>query len=498
MARIIIADDDKVAQTIYRNAIDFMGHEPVIFSDGLAAVNDFRENSADLVILDNMMPVMHGIEACRQIRALPGGSGVPIIIVSGMDDESDILKGINAGANDYLLKPVKESHLFAKLKIFLRMSSLHKNDFELAKNHVVFSDRYRILKMLGYGTHSIVFLAEAVDDGNRKIALKLFKETPEVSEIFDSFLETAGKLRKLNSEYVLKFHEFGQCDGRLFVAMDYAPNGDLSKKIKGKVISQVEAAHLGLDIASAIRDISKEGIVHFDLKPENIMIAENGRFLLGDFGIITTRTGTTVPIRREIWSTLAYLPPEYFVEDQIYVEKSDIYSLGVTIYQALSGENPFQSEKAGAVMFCQVNLVPPDLRTLNPAFDDDLCRVLNLMLSKKSDLRPGVEDLIQAFSKILLRFKSNPEKAIPLTLLKRPVNVASQSLDASFVSPPKSSAAVFPQAKATVGCVNESSPPSAGSRGLLSRLFSFLGIRPGTQVQVKPDKESSGASEDKT
>ncbi len=409
MARIIIAEDDRLTQAMYKKAIDFLGHEPVICSNGLEAVNEFKQNSADLVILDNMMPEMNGIEACRQIRSLPKGPGVPILFVSSLDEEEDIVKGINAGANDYLLKPIKDSHLFAKLKIFLRMSSLHRNDFELAKNHVVFCDKYRIIKILGYGTHSIVFLAEAVKDGNRKIALKLFKQTPDAEQIFESFVETAEKLKRINSPYILKMHEFGQSDGRLFVAMDFAPDGDLGKKVKGgKRISQREALKLGRDIAAGIKSIASEGIIHFDIKPENIMISPEGNYLLGDFGIVTTRSGTTIPIRREIWATLAYMSPEYFNDEKLYLEKSDIYSLGVTIYQALSGENPFMSDRPGTAMFCQLNLVPPKLTTLNQEFNHILSDTLAAMLSKRSDLRPGAQEIENRFTQILKLLQNDP------------------------------------------------------------------------------------------
>ena len=419
MARIIIADDDKLTQAIYRNAIDFLGHEPVICQNGLEAVESFADEPSDLVLLDMLMPKMDGIEACRRIRKMPKGSNVPIIIVSSLDDEKDIVRGLNAGANDYLLKPVKDSNLFAKLKIFLRMSSLHKDDFELAKRHAVFADRFKIVKMLGYGTHSIVFLAEDLEDGGNKTALKLFKNTAETASVFDSFAETAGKLKQVDSKYVLKIRDFGQCDGRMFVAMDYAGQGDLARMLKKGPCSQLVAARVGFDISSAIRDISSRGIIHFDIKPENVMINE-GRYLLGDFGIITTRVSATLPIGKEIWGTLAYLPPEYLTEDKMKLGQSDVYSLGITLYEALSGKNPFSSERAGTTMFSQMNLVPPPITDWNPSYDPELSGTLARMLLKKAPERPSPEDLVEIFGSILERFPKEPDRDCPLPILLLP------------------------------------------------------------------------------
>ena len=150
MARILIADDSLVVRKSYESMLTFLGHEVISCKDGKDTVAAFETQSPELLILDVQMPVMNGLEACRAIRRLPNGISVPIIIVSALEDEDDILKGLNAGANDYLIKPVKEAHLIAKLKTSLGISALHRQDFDLAKKRTVFAGKYRIEKMLGY------------------------------------------------------------------------------------------------------------------------------------------------------------------------------------------------------------------------------------------------------------------------------------------------------------------------------------------------------------
>lgn len=410
MARIIISDDDRVSLLVLKNIVDFLGHEPITSSNGEEAVQEFKKSPSELVILDVNMPVMNGIEACKKIRQLPGGGTVPIIIVSGLDDEKDVIEGLNAGANDYLLKPVKDSHLLAKLKIFLRMSSLHNSDFELTKQHAVFAGKYKIRKILGYGSHSVVFLTEDISSENRKTALKLFKENANISTIYDSFAETAQKLKETDCKYLLKTYDYGQCDGRLFVAMQFAERGDLSKILKSKTFSQLEGLTLGLQISEAIQKIAEKNIVHFDIKPQNIMIAENKQFLLADFGVASPKSSMTISIKNEIWASPAYMPPEYLSGDEIFPGLSDIYSLGVTLYEVLSGSNPFYSERAVNSMISQINLVPPPLTEIDERFNPQLSKIIELMMNKNPNERPSPEETIKSFSDILTEISNKLEK----------------------------------------------------------------------------------------
>ncbi|MFA6291339.1 MAG: response regulator [Victivallales bacterium] len=177
-AKILVADDSVIYQVGYMQMLEFLGHEVVMCGNGLQAVKRFKETRPELVILDVDMPEMNGFEACREIRKTPEGLNVPIIMVSSGDTEEDIVNGMNSGANDYLIKPVKEAHMIAKLKTFLKFTVVHKDDLELVRKHVVFAGRYIIEKLVGYGPHSVVFLGRDKKNG-RRVAVKLVS-TPEL------------------------------------------------------------------------------------------------------------------------------------------------------------------------------------------------------------------------------------------------------------------------------------------------------------------------------
>lgn len=400
MARILIADDSLVVRKSYESMLTFLGHDVISCKDGKDAVATFETESPELLILDVQMPVMNGLEACREIRRLPNGATVPIIIVSALEEEDDILKGLNSGANDYLVKPVKEAHLIAKLKTSLGISALHRQDFDLAKKRTVFAGKYRIEKMLGYGSHSTVFQVSDLEDNNRKFALKLLKESFAAEDMVKCFIAEAETIRKINSEYVLKIYDVGKFQDRIYLVIEFAGDGDLQKILKHKRLTELEASQLAYDIVRGIKEFRNKKLVHLDIKPGNILFS-NGKYKLADFGIVVPRKSVTMPLNAEIWGTAGYISPEYLTCESDLTSKSDIYSLGITLYQAVTGDNPFDSERTSVSMFRQVNLIPPSLQNYDKNVSDYFSGAIFAMLEKNPAERPSEEELEEVFSSLI-------------------------------------------------------------------------------------------------
>ena len=400
MARILIADDSLVVRKSYESMLTFLGHDVISCKDGKDAVTTFETESPELLILDIQMPVMNGFDACRAIRRLPNGASVPIIIVSALDEEDDIIKGLNAGANDYLVKPVKEAHLIAKLKTSLGIAALHRQDFDLAKKRTVFAGKYRIEKMLGYGAHSTVFLVSDLEDNNRKFALKLLKESFMAEDMVRYFIAEAEVIRKIDSEYILKIYDVGKFQDRIYLVLEFAADGDLQKILKHKKLTELEASQLGYDIVRGIKELRKKKIVHLDIKPGNILFS-NGQYKLADFGMVIPRKSVTMPLNAEIWGTAGYISPEYLTSEKELTTKSDIYSLGITLYQAITGDNPFDSERTSVSMFRQVNLIPPALQNYDKNVSEYFSGAVFAMLEKDPAERPSEEELEEVFASLV-------------------------------------------------------------------------------------------------
>lgn len=393
MARLVIADDDKLAHRIYKNILEYLGHEYVLCENGQQAVAAVKQEHTDLVILDFMMPAMDGFEACSEIRKLPTGINIPIIIVSANDSPEEILNCLNAGANDYLLKPIKEAILVAKLKNFLKTASLHKSELDLVKSKASIADRYKIQKVLGYGAHSVVFEAEDTKNENAKVAVKLLNQNVVSEELIESFVETAEKIQKADLENVIEIIDYGQYNGHIYAVLEYADGGDFATKMKHtEAFTEKDLVDILRDISKALVSLEKNEILHLDIKPENILICD-GTYKLADFGIIK-KESATIAINSEIWSTAAFAPPETFIDQDKVNSKSDVYSLGVTIYEAVTGDNPFLAEKPSVSMYRQINLQPTSLLDLSEgACSVELALLLDLMLAKDQTKRPSPEEL---------------------------------------------------------------------------------------------------------
>lgn len=419
MPRVIVADDSSLILKNYSFILEYLGVDFVLCHNGREALENFIREPADLVVLDVSMPIMDGLEACRQIRRLPQGIGVPVIIVSSMDDEEDILNGLDAGANDYLLKPIKEAHFIAKLRTFLKTSSLHKVDINMAKAQTIFAKNFQIERLLGYGAHSVVFLASDIRKSEQKVAIKLLREDIQSDQLIQDFFKTAEKLKSISSPYILKIFDFGQFNDRLYLIIEYADEGDLARIIKPRKLPEPEAVKLGLNMANALVDLESKHLIHMDIKPENIM-CQNGVYKLGDFGFNTTKETATMPIDTQTWTTPAYLAPEFLSSTEV-CHKSDVYSLGVTLYQVVTGDNPFLADKPVISMFRQVNLIPPSLKECNNKFTNYFSDTVNAMIAKDPEARPSAKKLVEIFTQLNGLWELTPEPQIDIAGQK-PIN----------------------------------------------------------------------------
>jgi serine/threonine protein kinase len=214
--------------------------------------------------------------------------------------------------------------------------------------------RYKVLRWLGGGGQGDVYLAWD-DQLCREVAIKIprrdrFKTAAEQ----DRFLEEARTAARLKHPSIVPVHDFGRhTDGIPFVVMDYVEGRPLTKVLRSGRLSYRRLAGLMIQVADAVQYAHDLGVVHRDLKPANILIDAEGRPLITDFGLAerwepaggTAQFGTP-----ELAGTLGFIPPELFVGTGRVGPATDIYALGVTMYEALTGRNPFEGRTPMEVM----------------------------------------------------------------------------------------------------------------------------------------------------
>ncbi len=439
MLKVIIADDNKGVALYLSEMIKRLGHEPIVCANGKEALDKFIEHHPDLLLLDNHMPIMDGLEVCREIRKLPEGVHVPVVMISAYNSETNIQAGLDAGASDYLGKPIVDEQLMAKIKIHLKTHSLYKADFDLMMQHAVLFNRYKIKRFIGYGTHSVVFLAEDNNIEGKMVAVKFLHESATLHEMGDLFIKTADQFLKIESENIIKIFAYGKFSGRLYLVQEFAEGGNLATVLKHHTFSQMKAFKLASDLIKALKVLHAAKIIHLDIKPENIMVSGDS-YKLGDFGVNSMIKKTGAMFVNPVWGKMEYSSPEVIENPSSITCKSDIYSLGIILYQSLTGDNPFESDKPAIVMSRQVNFTPQPITGHHHEFSKSFSALIHQMLNKDPEKRPSASEIDEQLSSICEEISTAPEVKVSTDLHKTTAPDKTKIPDNAKTTPVKSKA----------------------------------------------------------
>jgi serine/threonine protein kinase len=282
--------------------------------------------------------------------------------------------------------------------------------------------RYQIMRRLGEGGMGTVYLAEQVSIG-RKVALKLLRGSYAMDDEFiERFRREARLAASLNHRNIVTVYDFDQGDDEsLFIAMEYLDGEKLSDVIRRDGPLDINrAVRLCLQFAEGLEAAHHAGVIHRDIKPDNIMVVgEEGveTIKLMDFGIARLRdVAATSRLTRPdvIMGTPAYMAPEQ-AEGKDTSERTDIYALGVVLYEMLSGEVPFKANTPAAVLLKQIQESPVPLRKLRRDVPSEIERIVMQALEKKPERRQhAMRDLVQSLRKVA---KTVVEYDVPETIM---------------------------------------------------------------------------------
>ncbi|HET6869959.1 MAG TPA: Stk1 family PASTA domain-containing Ser/Thr kinase [Solirubrobacteraceae bacterium] len=252
-------------------------------------------------------------------------------------------------------------------------------------------ERYKIVSRLGAGGMADVFLAEDEQLG-RKVALKLlyqrFSEDPGFVERFRREAQAAAGLQHPN---VVSVYDRGAYDGTYYIAMEYLPGRSLKQLIRAEApLDPIRAIDIALQILKAARFAHRRGVIHRDLKPHNVIVDDSDNTKVTDFGI--ARAGASdMTETGSIMGTAQYLSPEQ-AQGHAVSAGSDLYSIGVVLYEMLTGRVPFDAESAVTIALKHVSEAPPPMSVLNPDVPAELEHVVMWALNKNPVDRPANAD----------------------------------------------------------------------------------------------------------
>ncbi len=256
---------------------------------------------------------------------------------------------------------------------------------------------YRVVAPLGEGGMAIVYKAYQAGM-DRYVALKIlpryFASDPQ---FLGRFEQEAKVLARLLHPHILPVHNYGEVDGYTYIVMPFVESGTLADLLDGDPLPLAQIHRIIAQVGDALDYAHSQGVIHRDVKPSNILVDQRGNCLLTDFGIAKmvegsihfTRTGGIV-------GTPAYMSPEQ-IQGEGLDGRSDVYSLGIVLYEMATGRPPYRAETPPAIFVKHLHDPLPPPRTLNPALPEAIERVILKALAKKREDRyatPG--DMVQA------------------------------------------------------------------------------------------------------
>ncbi len=282
------------------------------------------------------------------------------------------------------------------------MSEDSKTTIRISHLERALGGKYKILGKIGVGGFGEVYLGEHAQL-RRKVAIKiLLAAIAGQTEVVIRFEREARAAATLSHPNIIDIYDVGEADDIHYFVMKYVDGETLSQKMqREKKVSPNEVIHIMRQVADALDYAHQHDIIHRDIKPANVMLDEYGKPVLMDFGVARvqfegglTKTGT-------LMGTPHYLPPELPLGKKVD-GRSDIYSLGIMMYEMLAGRPPYHDENSVALIFKHINEPPDPLKEVAPELDEGLCKVVHKMIEKSPENRyqnaGDVADALAEFS----------------------------------------------------------------------------------------------------
>ena len=382
--------------------------------------NDFAWHLYDAILLNfELGPGETGLDWLRWYGRITGFP--PTIVMAAAGDEYIAARAIKLGACDYIRKAdidgerlglmvcevvrearaadhfdatVREDHIANHLAILARLHLPASTDADGAPPGTL---GYRFVRLIGQGSSSRVYLAERTTDATTLVLKVIEIRGVQDSQEIERFMREAEIVSAIRSPYVVHFFDYGLTQTYGYIAMEFFTRGDLKQRIEHGVAT-ADALNYLRHIALGLHAIHAEGIVHRDLKPGNIMFRADDSLALADFGI-SRRLNQTSDLTNlgSVLGTPNYLSPEQAL-GQSADHRADLYSVGVMLYEMLTGRKPFRAENASALVYQHVHAAVPQLPEPQRRYQPLLAR---LLAKDCEDRLPSAAALVDALDQLI-------------------------------------------------------------------------------------------------
>jgi eukaryotic-like serine/threonine-protein kinase len=326
----------------------------------------FPLGSYDVVILDYMLGRGDGLQWLAEFKRR--ADCPKILFLTGAGNEIIAVRAMKAGADDYqrkqeltrekLVASIRELSLDAVERTLSPALAARMEGQSLGARIRI--PGVKVLHLIGEGGTARVYLASRERDDQPLVVKVLRSEVTADARALARFMEEYALVERIQSRHVARIYDHGTSEEHAYLVMEFFEGGDLNKRLDGKALPPAEALRLLRELMLALGDIHEKGILHRDLKPQNLMFRSDGSLAIVDFGIAKHIDAADMTGQGEILGTPRYMSPEQ-VSGKVLDLRTDIYSAGVLLFQMLTGRHLFDGESAVEVALHHLNTPPPAL-----------------------------------------------------------------------------------------------------------------------------------------
>ena len=248
-------------------------------------------------------------------------------------------------------------------------------------------DRYYIISMIGEGGMAQVYLANDIVN-KREVAIKIIKDDTSLDPLnIARFQREARASAALRHKNIIEIYDVDEFHGKPYMVMEYVKGESLKELLKRRgTFTQIEACDIIYQLSDALAHAHEHGVIHRDVKPQNVMIKKDGTIKLGDFGIALVNDAPHLTQKDIVLGSVHYMAPEV-AEGKSASVQSDVYSLGITFFELLTGKLPFTDSNAVNIAIKQIGEPLPSVRKYKNDIDKKVEKVINKSCNKDAKSR---------------------------------------------------------------------------------------------------------------
>jgi len=417
--KILIAEDNPLWRNVLSQNVRAWGHEPVLAEDGDQAWDILRrDDSPRLAVLDWQMPGVDGIELCRRVKRDSNHPFTFVIMLTSRDAKEDMVAGLDAGADEYLTKPIDLAVLERRLRAAERIVKLVPPQ-EWAVPRI---DGYDVKEMLGKGVFATVWEAQRHATGEN-VALKVIRVDLATDDVFGRFAREVEIMKRLDHPNIARIYD-SHVDKKLgYYSMELLRGGTFERYVNETKPNPGVVIHLVAKVCMALDHAHRQGVIHRDLKPSNIMMTEQGEPKLVDFGLArslfktSSEESAVCSMDGSVIGTPLFMSPEQARgENDTLDGRADVYALGIILYVMLVRKHPhkvnYQDRWETVRQIAEGHpRRPSDLR---PGFNQDLERVMMKALAEDRENRyASARDFGSSLRQFLKDYKRAQQEGAP-------------------------------------------------------------------------------------